>query len=67
MAEEKKKAYFTPEELVSRWEGKITLKTLANWRSSAAQKGGPPFDKIGGRILYPVPATIAWEETRAHT
>jgi hypothetical protein len=58
-AEEKK--YFTPAELVERYEGKITVRTLANWRSAGTS---PPFTKVGGRILYPVKELFEWERKR---
>lgn len=50
--------FFTAEEICSRWRGKITLETLANWRSS---KNGPPFTKIGKAILYPAHLLKMWE------
>jgi hypothetical protein len=55
------KEFFTPSELVDRYKGKITVRTLANWRSAGIS---PPFTKIGGRILYPVVELVKWEERR---
>lgn len=52
------KTYLTPKELESRYEGHVTVNTLANWRS---QGKGPPFTKIGGGVLYPMERLIAWE------
>jgi hypothetical protein len=43
------KQYLAPTDLVDRYKGKITVRTLANWRSQGIR---PPFTKIGGRILY---------------
>lgn len=54
-------AYLTPAELVSRYKGTITIRTLANWRSTGE---GPRYTKVGGRVLYPVDAVIDWEKTR---
>lgn len=53
--------YLTPAELVSRYKATITIRTLANWRSTGE---GPAYTKIGGRVLYPVDAVIAWERQR---
>lgn len=55
------KIYLTPRELVERYEGKISIRTLANWRSSGVS---PPFTKVGGRILYPFKELLEWEKTR---
>lgn len=54
-------AYLTPAELVSRYKGTITIRTLANWRSTGE---GPRYTKVGGRVLYPVEAVIEWERNR---
>lgn len=53
--------YLTPAELVQRYRGSITIRTLANWRSTGE---GPRYTKIGGRVLYPVDAVKTWEESR---
>lgn len=53
------KKFLTPRELSGRWGGRITERTLANWRSQGA---GPPFSKLGGAILYPVDRLLDWEE-----
>lgn len=53
--------YLTPNELAARYKGSITVRTLANWRSTG---NGPRFTKIGGRVLYPVDAVIEWEKSR---
>lgn len=55
------KLFFTPEELVERYGGKVTVRTLANWRSLGVS---PPFTKVGGRILYPVKEILEWEKKR---
>ena len=48
--------FFTPEQLAARWH--MEAKTLRNWR--AARKG-PPYIKIGSKILYPVEGVHAHE------
>ena len=53
--------YLTPTELAARYKGSITVRTLANWRSTG---NGPRFTKIGGRVLYPTDAVIEWEKSR---
>lgn len=55
------KKYLTPSDLVERYQGKITVRTLANWRSQGIS---PPFTKIGGRILYEASELEAWERRR---
>jgi len=56
--------YLTPNELAARYKGAITVRTLANWRSTGH---GPRFTKIGGRVLYPVEAVNTWEKSRTKT
>lgn len=41
--------YLTPKQLSDRWQGLITVSTLANWRS---KKKGPVYTRIGGKIAY---------------
>ena len=53
--------YLTPAELVLRYKGSITTRTLANWRSN---REGPSYTKIGGRVLYPVESVEKWELVR---
>ncbi len=55
------KEYLTPCEVVARYEGKISVRTLANWRSSGVS---PPFVKVGGRILYRRTDLLEWERRR---
>ncbi|MGC2941962.1 helix-turn-helix transcriptional regulator [Brevibacterium sp. FAM 24638] len=43
------KDYLTPPVAVALLGGVITTGTLANWRATGT---GPPFIRIGGRILY---------------
>lgn len=53
--------YLTPQELADRYKGQITVRTLANWRSTG---NGPKFTKVGGRVLYPMDAVTEWEKSR---
>lgn len=53
------KKFLTPKELSDRWGGRITTRTLANWRST--QGSGPPYIKIGGAVLYPLDKLADWE------
>ena len=55
------KLFYTPEELAQRYGGKVTVRTLANWRSAGIS---PPYCKIGGRILYRVKDIEEWERKR---
>ena len=49
--------YLTPAEVSRRLGGRISTKTLANWRS---QRNGPPYRRLGGRVLYPLDEFEAW-------
>lgn len=51
----------TPEEVAARYKNRITVRTLANWRSRGE---GPKFLRAGGRIVYPLKHVLAWEESR---
>ena len=55
------KEFYTPAELAARYKQQIATRTLANWRSAGI---GPPFTKVGGRILYPVSDILEWERKR---
>lgn len=54
--------YLTDEEVVARYNGNLTTRTLANWRS--LKSGGPDYVKLGGKVLYPLSRLIAWETDR---
>jgi hypothetical protein len=56
------KQYLTPEELSARYGGRISVRTLSNWRSGAGC--GPKFCRIGGRVLYPLNEVENWEDKR---
>lgn len=51
--------FLTPYELHKRWARAISLKTLANWRSL---RYGPPYAKVGGRVLYKITDIVDWED-----
>ena len=53
--------YLTPNQVRDRYQSKISLQTLANWRY---QGEGPQYLKLGGRVLYPLEALIEWERER---
>jgi hypothetical protein len=54
------KQYLTPEQLVKRWEDRITKGTLSNWRARKPHRG-PVFTKVGGRVLYSLASVQAYE------
>ena len=56
--------FITPRQLSERWGESIGVNTLANWRSSGE---GPPFIKIGSKVLYDLVDIEAWEASRRVT
>ena len=52
----------TPEALVDRWQGAVTIETLANWRS---QGKGPKFVVIGRAPRYRVADVLKYEANEA--
>ena len=56
--------FLTADELAGRYSGKVSVKTLANWRSTGA---GPAYTKIGGRVFYAVNDVMHWEARRQIT
>lgn len=51
----------TPAEVSERYRNTVTVRTLANWRST---RQGPPYVKVGGRVLYPKEGLLEWEAKR---
>jgi hypothetical protein len=51
------RAYLTSKELADRW--RLSDQTLANWRYAGK---GPPFIRVGARVLYPVEGIYAHEK-----
>lgn len=50
-------AFLTSKEVADRW--RLSDQTLANWRSGGK---GPPFIRVGSRVLYPVEGIHAFEK-----
>lgn len=50
-------SYLTSKEVAGRW--RLSDQTLANWRSAGK---GPPFIRVGSRVLYPVEGIHAYEK-----
>lgn len=55
--------FLTPAQVVERWDGAVTIGTLANWRT---RKEGPPFQKFGTKVRYPLAGLKAWEAANQH-
>jgi hypothetical protein len=55
------KQFLTPSEVAERYGKTISVRTLANWRST---RNSPPYVKVGGRVLYPIDGLVEWEERR---
>lgn len=54
--------FLTPQQLVDRYRGTISRKTLATWRHTGA---GPAYTKIGStRVLYAAADVLRWELAR---
>lgn len=51
------RAFLTSKELATRW--RLSEQTLANWRHG---RKGPPFCRIGAKVLYPTEAVMAFEK-----
>lgn len=51
------RAYLTSKEVADRW--RLSDQTLANWRHAGK---GPPFIRVGSRVLYPIEAINAFEK-----
>lgn len=58
--------YLSPPEVSARYGGKISIRTLANWRWAGI---GPRFTRLGVKIFYPEHELMAWEDknTVTHT
>ena len=56
--QEFEEVYYTPDELVRRWRGRIDIETLANWRS---RRQGPTYHRFGRAVLYRADLLISWE------
>ena len=56
------KAFLTSKELADRW--RLSDQTLANWRYAGK---GPPFMKIGSKVLYPIQGINSYEQGQCLT
>lgn len=56
--------YLSPADLVQRWNGRVKIKTLTNWRGLGE---GPEFQRFGRNIAYPLSAVVAYEKKRRFT
>lgn len=50
--------FLSAAEVSQRWGGAVSTGTLANWRT---QRKGPPYQKLGSKVRYPVAQLEAWE------
>lgn len=50
--------FLNASQLVARWNNAVTTGTLANWR---CQGKGPPVQRVGSRVLYPLDKLVEWE------
>lgn len=53
--------WLTAAELSARWNGTISVRTMANWRTSGC---GPRYFKLGGRVLYKISDIEDFERAR---
>ena len=53
--------FLTAAQVSHRWGGAVSTGTLANWRS---QGKGPPYQKLGVKVLYPIAQLEEWEAAR---
>ena len=51
------RAYLTSKEVADRW--RLSDQTMANWRHAGK---GPPFIRVGSRVLYPIEGITAFEK-----
>jgi hypothetical protein len=55
--------HLTPAELAARYNGRLSVRTLGNWRVTG---DGPRFRKIGGKVFYRLGDVIEWENRRSY-
>lgn len=53
----------SPVQVAERWGHAITTGTLANWR---AQRKGPPYQKLGVKVVYPLDSLEKYEAKHMH-
>ena len=61
MSEQSVPKFLTAKELSARWLGQVAERTIQNWRHTG---DGPPFKKIGGKVLYALSDIERWEAQR---
>lgn len=52
-----------PAQVSARYNGRISVRTLANWRT---QGKGPKFIRRGGKIFYPLKYLEEWDESNTY-
>ena len=55
----------TPTEVSDLLKHRVSIKTLANWRSDATCPG-PPYRRYGNRIYYKRADVLAWDRSRTY-
>lgn len=50
--------FLTAGEVSARYGGKISTRTLANWRNQGI---GPKYTKLGGKVMYRIADLESWE------
>jgi hypothetical protein len=61
LSAQRSKQYLSPQEVSERYDGNISVRTLANWRTTGS---GPKFIKLGGNIAYPIDKLVEWESAQ---
>lgn len=61
---EKKPKLLTTAEVSERYGGRLSVRTLNNWRS---QGKGPRFMRLEGKILYAVEELERWEQESTYS
>ena len=52
-------SYLSTAEVAARFGGKVTEGTLRKWRM---QKKGPPCQRLGSKVVYPLEQLVRWEQ-----
>jgi hypothetical protein len=50
----------TIKDLYQRWGGRVAVATINTWRCKSRSKG-PPFLKLGGKVVYRLADVEEWE------
>lgn len=54
--------FLTIDQLLERWQNKISRGRLAQWRMDSCEYKGPDFIRMGRTILYPLDAVERFEQ-----